>query len=90
MSTRTYAAYLRRIRNALLKCMMSFRNILQQNCLEMGGRDEKMRGCALHISKPQKKIQVFIGFHSFPSSWKLKTWRLGNMVDFFLNTKKCT
>jgi hypothetical protein len=38
----------RRVRNVLLKYMMLLRGIPQQNCLEMGGRIEKMRGYALH------------------------------------------
>jgi hypothetical protein len=37
-----------RIKNVLLKYMMSLRGVPQQNCLEMGGRVEKMRGYALH------------------------------------------
>jgi hypothetical protein len=38
----------RGVRNVLLEYMMSLGGILQQNCLETGRRDEKMRGYALH------------------------------------------
>jgi hypothetical protein len=37
----------RRVRNVLLEYMTLLGGIPQQNCLEMGGRDEKMRGYAL-------------------------------------------
>jgi hypothetical protein len=40
--------YSRRVRNALLECMMPLGDILQQNHLEMGRRGEMMRGYALH------------------------------------------
>jgi hypothetical protein len=40
--------YGRRVRKALLECMMSYRDILQQNHLEMGRRGKKVRGYALH------------------------------------------
>jgi hypothetical protein len=37
----------RRIRNVLLKYMTLLRGTPQQNHLDIGGRDEKMRGYAL-------------------------------------------
>jgi hypothetical protein len=40
--------YGRRVRNVLFKYITSLGGTLQQNCLEMGGRIEKIRGYALH------------------------------------------
>jgi hypothetical protein len=37
----------RRVENVLLEYMTSLGGVPQQNCLEMGGRVEKMRGYAL-------------------------------------------
>jgi hypothetical protein len=39
-------------------------------------------------AKDKKNFLVSIGFRQFPGFWKLKTQKLGNLPDLYLNTTK--